>query len=861
MTHKRLIFLSLAFLMVPLTIFAAPRSFLQAKAIAERQAAKLGISIDESFASQAKAFSGMDFSDETANFAKSSGSSASSQTEDFYVFPNGENKGFTIVSGDDRMPEVVGYSASGTCDVNHLPDNFVNFMKAYQEMAVAVTQGDVQAVAAVAEVQGLRSSTDYQQPVVRPLLGEITWNQGSPYNNMCPTYRGSSRAVTGCVATAMAQILAYYRYPAQLKATIPSYVTSSYGIAVGSIPAGEKYDWANMRPKYLTGGYTSDQAAAVAKLMYHCGAAVKMDYGPSSGASISDDVFKRYFGYDEELATTVFRYDFSTLEWLKLLDAEMQAKRPVLYTGSSSSGGHAFVCDGTDGNGFYHINWGWGGSQDGYFDIAILNPDKGGIGSGNAADGYNRYNAMLIGLVPDNGKVDEPLIKSSYLYVKTVTPSIAKASRNYVSDSFTGTLIYECGNVSTQQFSGLLAAGIKNPDGTYTMVTDKKRVTLRASPGNGSYYPQTVSLNMDYPFVTGVAEICLLASKDNGATWTQAYGPQPLVYFKATDKALTIADGPEVAVDMTHEGQLLAGMQNTFAIQVKNTSTCDFIGELKIYTSQTNSRPSAASKSVYALLAGWASNTYDVTFTPQSGDFYVWITDEEETVLCSKHFVVETAEAPQLKLVSITTNATPGEFEMENAKFYDDKVKLPRINDDKAKFIFSIRNDGGTYNTTFGVYGWGVNNGGRKQEYRTMTFPAGETVDVEFTVGYNEIGENTIYSYIMWYDETANLDISALPDNNIDLVDGSGYYPRKKDCKYVYLTGIPSAISSVANASTYIRGGEGKIYMLLDKSLCLPVYNLNGQKVAEVNLKAHEEQTLSIAPGVYIVNGKKILVR
>lgn len=846
MKHKQLFFLSLAFLMVPLTMLAGPRSFQQAKAIAERQAAKLGISMDE-----------------TVNFAKSFGNAAASETEDFYIFPNGEDKGFTIVSGDDRMPEVIGYSASGTYDANHLPDNFVNFMKAYQEMATAVTHGDVQAVSAVSEAQGIRRSADYQQPVVSPLLGEISWNQSSPYNNMCPTYRGSSRAATGCVATAMAQILAYYQYPEQLKATIPAYVTSTYGLTVGSISAGETYDWANMLPKYQMGGYSSTQANAVAKLMFHCGAAVQMDYGPSSGASIGSDVFKQYFGYDEELVTTVFRYDFSTLEWLKLLDAEMQAKRPVLYTGSSSGGGHAFVCDGTDGNGFYHINWGWGGSQNGYFDIAILNPDKGGIGSGNAADGYNRYNAMLIGLTPDNGKVDEPLIKSSYLYVKTVTPSIAKASRNYVSDSFMGTLIYVCGNMSTQQFNGLLAAGIKNPDGTYTLVTGKKRVSFRASSGGG-YYPQTVSLSMDYPFVTGVSEVCLLASKDNGTTWTQARGPQPLVYFKATDRALSIVDGPEVAVDMTHDGQLLVGMQNAFKLQVKNTSTCDYIGELKIYTSQTNSKHSTTDKSVFALLAGWASNAYEMSFTPQSEDFYVWITNDEGTVLCAKHFVAEAAEAPQLKLMSITTNATPDEFETENATYpyngYNYKVKLPRVNDDKAKFTFSIRNDGGTYKTSFGVYCWGVNNGAMKHDNRTMTFPAGETTDVVFEVGYGEIGDNTIYSHIMWYDETASLDISALPDNRVYIV-GGGYFSCKNDCKYVYLTGVPSAISSISKASTYIRGGEGKISILLDKSACLPVFNLNGQKVAEVHLKANEEQTLTVAPGIYLVNGKKILVR
>nr|WP_294781547.1 C10 family peptidase [Prevotella sp.] len=394
---KDLLLLLSLMLLLSVSAIAGPRSYQQAKAIAQRQAAMLGIEMDAEVAASAKAAPRMSVS-----------SAVSPSATCYYVFANGEDKGFTIVSGDDRMPEVVGYSAQGTYDPDHLPANYVGFIKAYQETVEALLKGDAQVSGGLAEARQWRAERA-GTAAVAPLLGGIKWNQTKPYNNRCPLYDGTNRSVTGCVATAMAQVMMYHQYPKELKSTIEAYTTKSKGIKIPAINSGETYDWDNMLSDYSKSDYSSVQADAVAKLMYHCGAAVEMDYGPSSGANVTPAILATYFGYDADLMQDLTRTCFTLQQWMTLIDNELKAKRPILYSGQSSDGGHEFVCDGSDGKGLYHINWGWGGYQDGYFDLTILQPQKGGAGSGSAVDGFNRDCSMIIGIAPDNGKVDEPL--------------------------------------------------------------------------------------------------------------------------------------------------------------------------------------------------------------------------------------------------------------------------------------------------------------------------------------------------------------------------------------------------------------------------------------------------------------------
>lgn len=286
--HTLLLFL----LLMAMPVLAENRSFRQAREIAERHAAKNGAHIGQQSVKRAKVL----------NKQQSTTSSRG-----YYVFPHDGNCGYTIVSGDDRMPEIVGYSTTDTYSEENMPDGMKHLMQAYEAMATALANGDTKVERCLAEKEALAADSTYRQPRVAPLLADVVWGQTEPYNNLCPMYDGQRRTVTGCVATAMAQLMMYYQYPQMLKSDIPAYQTDSYQLDMPSVSAGERYDWDNMLPQYSGSAYTAAQANAVAKLMYHCGLSVKADYGPSTGTNCTPDVLVKYWGYDPDVIKHLYR--------------------------------------------------------------------------------------------------------------------------------------------------------------------------------------------------------------------------------------------------------------------------------------------------------------------------------------------------------------------------------------------------------------------------------------------------------------------------------------------------------------------------------------------------------------------------
>jgi len=854
MKKERLLLL-LVFVGMQVAAFAGPRSFQQAKKIAERQATQLGIVMDESASSHAKSVRSR---------------ITSGEIPAYYVFPNGEDKGFTIVSGDDRLPEIVGYSVNGTYDENALPTNYVSFMKAYQEMVEGLEKGDAQAKASVAEKKALRTS-GYQYSTVAPLLGEIAWNQSEPYNNMCPIYNGTDRAVTGCVATAMAQVMAYYKYPKLLLEDIPQYTRQWYGNVV-TVPAISKeegvYDWDNMLPIYSTGNYSETQAEAVAKLMFHCGAAVNMGYGPQSGANVTPTPLAKYFGYDADLMMDLARSTYTLAEWTEIIDKELAAGRPILYSGSSSAGGHEFVCDGSDANGLYHINWGWGGYQNGYFDITILNPAKGGIGSGNASDGYNRGCGMLIGIAPDNGIVDEPLVHMDpvvMVYIEdTSLFELTKSTRNSASDKFSLKIVNWFNNQSQKDFNGYLAFGIKNASGTYEPISQQKSLSLKAAESDGRTYWDKPTFDIDYAFPIGTTTIYALYSTD-GVTWQKCgyYGMQPYV-VEATAQNLSIVP-LQLEAEIAAVDDLLSDMTNTFSVSVTNTGDTEYLGLLDIYSNTINSQPDKVTSNLYVTVPAHSTITRNIELTPTAGDLYLWIVDNATgtKLVDGRKFVVSASSAPILSLVKAWSNATSGVYETENAYYGQDKVKAPRTEDEKAVFNYSIKNDGGTATVRYAIVGYcgGGSFSPVYENIRVLGGGATTTISRSFTPA--ETGGKTIVSDL-WVRNQANNGFeeltTSLPSYRLELVGTNSYYPMTATNLVVYVAGTTDGISSVSTTSSYVRGGRGNIEILSDTSKHLNIYNLNGQKVADVNVEAGVQQNIPITSGLYIVDGKKIVV-
>ena len=288
--------------------------------------------------------------------------------------------GFAVIANDDSFSPVLGYS-----DSNFSTDDIAPAMKWWMD-AVDQALGNMLASSATPVLQASPGDMGYRTSVL-PLVS-TQWDQSSPYNNMIVSTFGADY-VTGCVATAMAQIMKTHNYPVQGRDLKAVTVNGHYYIADFE---NTTYQWDNMLDTYSDGfaaippNYNDEQAAAVSELMLHCGVAVDMDYGTSAdGGSGSHNylaaaALNEYFGY----STKFFSRDvYPTDEWMDMVYSEISAGRPVLYGGATPDNyGHSFVIDGYDADGLVHVNWGWSGGGRAYCDIAILNSNQGNFSEG-----------------------------------------------------------------------------------------------------------------------------------------------------------------------------------------------------------------------------------------------------------------------------------------------------------------------------------------------------------------------------------------------------------------------------------------------------------------------------------------------
>ena len=314
----------------------------------------------------------------------------------YYVFNKGVNDGYIIISADDCVHnEVLGYSDNGNFNFEEIPSNIKWWLEQYQREIDFAIKNNLQSTPII---------RSYATSVA-PLLGGIAWNQGNPYNLLCPTLTNSSgnteRTVTGCVATATAQLMRYYKWPVNGTGS-NSYIWENGDKTLSMDFSQSTYDWDNMTETYNSNSSTAEKNA-VSKLMYDCGISCNMDYGLSetggSSASALDQVYGLYnfFKYDQGMRFLTRNY-YKLANWEALIKNEIDNKRPVLYCGTGTDGGHAFIIDGYNNNGYFHFNWGWGGNSNGYFVTTALNPGELGIGGG--AGGYNYNQGMTIGVQP-----------------------------------------------------------------------------------------------------------------------------------------------------------------------------------------------------------------------------------------------------------------------------------------------------------------------------------------------------------------------------------------------------------------------------------------------------------------------------
>ncbi len=350
-----------------------------------------------------------------------------SETPAFYVFNQDNGAGYVVVSADDRTAtDVLGYSDSGSFDYESINPNYKYWLDRYARQITYLQTIDESKIQKAPAAQKA-----VQVEAIKPLLGNIKWDQDAPYYDLCPMdkVQTSKHCLTGCVATAASQIMRKWKHPAQgigTKTYTWEACTSKYnkqGNCSGSTQDvdltakfGETtYDWDNMLESY-SGSYTTAQGQAVATLMYHAGVACEMAYASVGSGAFTDDMAHgliNYFGYritkyismlskydiwDQYDLTphsdVPYEVDLKVSKFVEYFNADLEAGRPVLMGGyTSASGGHEFVCDGRDASGKFHINWGWSGDDNDYFELTALTP---------GSDDFSDELDAVIGLEPAN---------------------------------------------------------------------------------------------------------------------------------------------------------------------------------------------------------------------------------------------------------------------------------------------------------------------------------------------------------------------------------------------------------------------------------------------------------------------------
>lgn len=545
----------------------------------------------------------------------------------FYVYNIGKNNGFVIVSADTRTRTILGYAKSGKFEYKNMPDNLKNWLNVYtDEIQYAITQLPETAKTATPQIQRAKSSTH----TVAPLLGTIMYNQDTPYNDSCPTKTNSSntaeRTVTGCVATAIAQVMRYHKHPTVGQG---SHSYKWEGDTLNANFGNTTYDWDNM-PTTYNNSETNSQKAAIAQLMYHVGVSVDMNYdlgsNGGSGAVTSKGIASlyNYFGYDAGMQNH-YRFFYNINDWKTKIINELNAGRPVIYSGSSNSGGHAFVCDGYDDSNMFHINWGWGGAANGYFELSALNPDNQGIGSSNG--GYNQNQEIITG-------IQKPITGSKHSQIVGMSGNLTVSDASIQRDSavnFTLADIYNYGAFAYED--GALMLSLYQSNNFIRHLTGYNLPNVNPYYGWGEMSFNNVSFDSAIP--NGNYEI-KLTYKDENNNYVPVLVKKSatgIIQAEITDTNIIFSTETLVPVlnltsSPTTTTNLYQNRTGQFNLEIENSGTKDYFAQIGVRLTSTTD--ASVTQDVITSLTSIAigetkSFSLGENITVEPGEYYIQV--------------------------------------------------------------------------------------------------------------------------------------------------------------------------------------------------------------------------------------------
>ncbi len=506
----------------------------------------------------------------------------------FYVFNLNDNQGWVLVADNDRCIPILGYSKSGEFVTDNLPANIEDWLTGISSEIQYIIDNDIvtdEKTTSLWKELFSGISTEFinrGEKVVNPLV-QTRWNQAPYYNDHCPyDNQYGERTVTGCVATAMAQVLKYWNYP-EVGSGSHSYSTSSYGTLYANF-GGTQYAWNNM-PNRVTSPNN-----AVATLMYHCGVSVDMSYGVAetggSGAYVissytnsencAEFAFKNYFGYKSS-AHGEMKDNTSDSQWKNMLRTDLNASRPLVYAGFGN-GGHCFVCDGYDNSDMFHFNWGWDGQNDGFYSLSALNPGSGGAGGGSYS--FTNNQQAIFGLEPTQSGGGGGGGSSANADLRLYSELSVESQIWFGSDI---TVTASIGNWGETAFSGSFCAAAFDADGNFIDFIDTKSVNLQG----GFYNDYEFTTTGNIVFVPGQYRVALFY-KTNEGDWTiiddGSYNNIGAFQIYYEDDIETYSD----FTILSDNGQLIQGSTARINVDLANTGSNTFYGNVRVNLSTLN---------------------------------------------------------------------------------------------------------------------------------------------------------------------------------------------------------------------------------------------------------------------------------
>lgn len=691
MTSSKLL-LSLALLI--------PASALQARQLTPAQA------LDRAFSESGVAPSRASIADYSLSYTASA---PGSKTPGVYVFtrPGG---GFIMVSADDAAVSLLGYSDTSTFSADAVSPSMAYWMESYASQ--------VEWAAAHPATPSRAAATRPSRAAIAPLL-TTTWNQNKPFNLLCPESKNASaidgRCPTGCVATSTSQVMNYHKWP-EKGAGSNSYSLTLDGATqtVSMDFSTVTFKWDDMLDSYA-GSYTEAQGNAVATLMKAVGVAVNMNYGPNDSGASSVKAWQALFtnfGYSKS-ATFSQRSNYGLFDWEDLIYNSLKNDGPAILGGQSGTGGHSFVCDGYSTDGYFHINWGWGGTSNGYFLLTALNPSTQGIGGSQG--GYNFDQDVITGIRP--AKDDDQI--SCQLIASGLTPS-SSATRQVTLSSM-GVYTYSTGKL-TNVILGLKIAG------NY-YYSNNSPLEFAYNPGTGYRLSYTVPLT-GLPAGTYEARPAFKCDQvPDGAVILTDFSEEPFFNLTvAPDGTVTTeVPAPEILIDnFTYTTSFLIGQQFSFSADITNSGSTEYAGALTaVIIPEGSEQPYKFSEYAVDLMPGastTATFTGSVSSALSAGTYTLYIANVAD------NDAVEFLSEPQT--ITISASATPviglTSFSIANSSSVDPNA---------ITVTYLLTNTGGTFigNLEFAIFAPGQSSTSNILQAPLIELPANTTEPMEFT--------------------------------------------------------------------------------------------------------------------------------